>query len=50
MAFEKLDFGKTDIQGNEFWEIGIRKNELLEKRNSGKRISRDWIRDFGRLP
>jgi len=34
MAFKKLNFGKTDIQENKFWEIGnreirIRKNGLL---------------------
>ena len=24
MAFKKFNFGKTDIQENRFWEIGIR--------------------------
>ena len=49
MAFEKLNFGKADIQENRFWEIGIRKNGLSGGKYWEKRIQVYWIWDFERL-
>ena len=35
MAFEKLNFGKTGIQENRFWEIGIREIRIRKNGLSG---------------
>ena len=43
MALEKLDFGKTDIQENGFWEIRIRKNGIRKNGLSGERNSEGRI-------
>jgi len=37
MVFEKLNFGKADIQVNRFWDIGIREIRIRKNGLSGEK-------------